>query len=97
MAEMRTLFLESHNASIDFAAAKQLASKAAEENLEEPLLLSWYDGLRDMESPSGVSECHDQCEVPGCVEYAENRGGVLVVNIDKGNYLFCYRELGEFA
>ena len=82
---------------VDFQRAKDAAVRQAEATLEDAILLSWYDKIRDMESPSGVSECHDACDVPGAVEYAENRGGRLIVNINSGDYLFCYRELDEFA
>lgn len=94
---MKTIQLTTEDKTVDFAKAKTLANATAASELEEPVLLSWFDKLRDRESPHGVSECHNQCEIPGCVEYAANRGGKLVVDIDQGNYLFCYRELGEFA
>lgn len=82
---------------LDFNQAKRLADAAAAALLDEPLLLSWHDRQRGMESPQGVSECHVGCAVPGAVDYAANRGGRLVVNIGQGAYLFCYRPLGEFA
>ena len=94
---METLHIRWEGATLGFSAAKRLADGAAEVLLQEPILLSWYDKLRDVESPAGVSECHSQCDVPGCVDYAANRGGTLLVDIDGGNYLFCYRPLGEFS
>jgi len=85
------------DATPEFTTAKDIADQKADELLEEPILLSWYDQVRDREYPSGVSECHEQCDIPGCVEYAQSRDGKLIVNINQGQYLFCYRELGEFA
>ena len=94
---MKTVFLNEENQELSFSQAKILANDTADSQLEEPVMLSWYDQVRDMESPSGVSECHQDCDIPGCVEYAQSRGGALIVNIANGKYLFCYRELGEFA
>ncbi|MBU2644662.1 AF1514 family protein [bacterium] len=94
---MKKIVLKSTDKNSDFTQAKLLAEETAAVELEEPVLLSWYDAIRDRESPSGVSECHSDCDVPGCVEYAQNRGGRLIVDIDNGSYLFCYRELGEFS
>lgn len=94
---MKTIMRDSHSNETEFSAAKQLAEETAAAQLDEPILLSWYDKKRDKESPSGVSECHTDCDVPGCIEYAQSRGGHLVVDIDQGDFLFCYRELGEFA
>lgn len=93
---MKTVHLEIDNESLDFSRARLKAEESADAALEDPVLLSWYDRIRDRESPSGVSECHDGCEIPGCVEYAQSRGGELVVNINQGTFLFCYRNLGEF-
>jgi hypothetical protein len=81
----------------DFAQAKRLADAVAAERVEEPLLLSWFDRGRGVESPAGVSECHRGCATPGYVDYAAARGGALVVDIGQGAYVFCYRPLGEFA
>jgi hypothetical protein len=82
---------------LDFNQAKRLADALAAERVDEPLLLSWYDRARDLESPAGVNECHRHCATPGFVAYAANRGGVLLVDVAHGAYVFCYRPLGEFA
>ena len=93
---MQTLNLD-YAETLDFIRAKQLADSVAGVLVDEPMLLSWYDRQRDIESPAGVSECHVGCEVRGCVDYARHRGGALCVDINRGEYLFCYRPLGEFA
>lgn len=59
--------------------------------------MSWYDREKDQESPAHASECHGSCEVPGYVEYAQNRGAELKVVVDDGAFVFCFRPLGEFA
>ncbi len=94
---MKTLRIDWGNSALDFDRAKKLADAAAEELVEEPILLSWYDRLRDLESPRGVTECHRSCNVPGYVEYAMSRGGTLIIDVADGAYVFCYRPLGEFA
>lgn len=94
---METLHVQWDGPALAFAPAKRLADAAAEALLQEPLLLSWYDRQRDIESPAGVSECHSHCETRGCVDYAASRGGRLLVDIGHGSYLFCYRPLGEFS
>lgn len=94
---METVRIEWSGAAPDFNQAKRLADAAAGERVEEPILLSWYDRLRDLESPRGVNECHKSCPEPGYLQYAENRGGSLIVDVADGAYVFCYRPLGEFA
>lgn len=94
---MKTLLIKWDGLTLDFNRAKKLADAAAEKLVEEPILLSWYDRPRDLESPRGVNECHRSCNVPGYVEYAMSRGGVLIVDVADGAYVFCYRPLGEFA
>ena len=79
------------------SGARALADEVANREVEEPMLLSWYDRDRDFESPAHASECHDACDEPGYLEYAKSRGAVLRVEIDGGRFVFCYRDLGEFA
>jgi hypothetical protein len=81
----------------DFAAAKALADAAAAQRLDGPICLSWYDRANDRESPAHAGECHVDCEMPGYVEYAVTRGAELKIVVGGGDYVFCYRPLGEFA
>lgn len=85
------------NSECDFNGAKRLAEASAEERMADPVLLSFFDRERNIESPQGVSECHRDCAIPGYVEYAQTRGGTLVVDVNDGAYIFCYRPLGEFS
>lgn len=94
---MERVLIEGGDVPLDFNRAKCLADALAAARVEYPLLLSWYDRGRDLESPAGVNECHRHCATPGYVAYAENRGGTLLVDVAHGAYVFCYRPLGEFA
>jgi hypothetical protein len=93
---MRTIQLDTNGAA-DFLSAKQAADDLARRELTDPVCLSWHDAESGRESPAHVSECHTDCDIPGSVEYAENRGGELAVVVDDGRFTFCYRSLGEFA
>jgi hypothetical protein len=81
---------------VDYAGAKALADGTATALLGESTCLSWYDRDRDYESPAGATECHDGCPVPGYIDYAANRGATLLVDIDDGRFVFCYRSVAEF-
>lgn len=95
---MNILYLSTAILPLDFSAAKRLADAIASHILtEEAILLSWYDRERNYESPAHVSECHQNCETPGYWDYALNRGGELVIDIEAGKFVFCYRRLGEFG
>jgi hypothetical protein len=75
---------------LDFEQRLRLANGMAQALLGEAMLLSWYDRDRDMESPRGVSECHDACASRGAIDYALNRGADLVLDFDGGRFVFCY-------
>ncbi len=82
---------------LDFHMASTLSEDIAHRLLGENSCLSWYDRLRDHECPAGVSECHDVCEIPGYLEYAETRGAQLKVDINQGTFVFCFRSVEEFS
>ena len=94
---LKTVAIDSGRNEADFATAKRLADAIAAETLDEPVCLSWFDRAADRESPAHASECHGDCEMPGCVEYAVTRGASLEVVVDGGAFVFCYRPIGEFA
>lgn len=89
--------LELELADCDLNAAKRAADAAASSLLVDPICLAWVDLATGRESPAHASECHGDCEIPGAVEYARNRGAELEVVVDGGRYLFSYRSPGEFA
>lgn len=93
---MQTLYVTGW--TVDFNQAKQLADANADVLLNgEAVLLSWYDRDRDFESPAHASECHTDCDIPGYIDYAANRGATLKVDIKQGRFVFCYMPLGEFG
>jgi hypothetical protein len=93
---MRTLHIASAEIALDFDAAIKLATAIADNLVGENMLLSWYDRDRDLESPRGVSECHEGCPVKGFWDYALNHGAELAVNFDDGRLVFCFQPLGKF-
>jgi hypothetical protein len=100
MAEraVNTLYLTSDAISLDFSQAKRAADAVAHALLGENVCMSWYDRILDREAPAHVSDCRDNSrEVPGYVEYAQSRGAELMVDVAGGDFVFCYRRLGEFA
>ncbi len=92
---MKTLHLDAAELGLDFNACLRLAEAAATHLLGESMLLSFYDRDRNIESPNGVSECHQGCATPGWIDYAANRGGTLVVDFERGRHVFCFMPLGD--
>jgi len=88
---VKTLGIDTAELGLDFNAALKLATSIARQQLgEETMLLSWYDRERDLESPAGVSECHEGCATKGSWDYALNRGARLAVEFDSGRFYFCF-------
>jgi len=87
---MKTLRLDTTELDLDFNASLRLATAIAQQLGEDTMLLSWYDRERDLESPAGVSECHEGCATKGSWDYALNRGARLVVEFDSGRFFFCF-------
>lgn len=74
----------------DYLEAMRLANQEAQKQLQEPMLLSWYDRDRDFESPQHASECHQQSAVPGYVDYGIYHGATLKIDIEGGRFVFFY-------
>ncbi len=88
---MKTLRLDTAELGLDFNASLKLATTIAQRQLgDETMLLSWYDRERDLESPAGVSECHEGCATKGSWDYALNRGARLAAEFDSGRFFFCF-------
>ena len=88
---MKTLRIDAAELDLDFNAALKLATAIARQQLgTETMLLSWFDRERDLESPAGVSECHEGCATRGSWDYALNRGARLAVEFDTGRLFFCF-------
>jgi hypothetical protein len=92
---MKTLHLDAAELDLDFNTCLKLAEVNAEHLLGATMLLSFYDRDRNLESPNGVSECHQGCATPGWIDYAANRGGTLIVNFQQGRFVFCFMPLGD--
>ena len=81
-------------APADYREAMALAELQAQEKLQAPMLLSWYDRDRDFESPQHSSECHLDSATPGYVDYAHHHGATLKVDIEAGRFVFYYLDAG---
>jgi hypothetical protein len=92
---MKTLRIDASGWPLDFAGRLRLAGAVADSLLGEAMLLSWYDRDRDLESPRGVSECHEACAAQGAMDYARNRGAQLAVDFEAGRFVFCYLGSGS--
>lgn len=93
---MKTLHIASKEIVLDFDAAIKLATVIADNLTGDNMLLSWYDRDRDLESPRGVSECHEGCAIKGFWDYGLNHGAELAVDFDDGRFVFCFQPLGKF-
>lgn len=95
---MKTVAVRSNDIEIDFYQAKAIAEATASTLLGEATCLSWFDREKNQEAPAHVSECHDaSCEIPGYIDYASSRGAELKVDVGGGDFVFCYRSVGEFT
>lgn len=92
---MKEIEIHTKSAPDDYCAAQKIADGIAEKELGEFMLLSWYDKDRDFESPQHSSECHLDSAVPGYVDYGQNHGAVLKVDINDGRFVYFYRSLAD--
>ncbi len=76
----------------DYQAAMQQANSIADKQLEDKMLLSWYDRDRDFESPQHASECHADSAIPGYVDYGIYHGASLKIDFQQGRFVFFYRD-----
>lgn len=83
--------IQNDNSGLDFQAARDLAREKVAELFDDAMLLSWYDGKRDVAYPD--RECGPGGK-PAWILYAESRGGDLSVDINAGEYVFIF--LGLF-
>ncbi len=78
------------NPDLEFAAAKDMAKQRARELCTDPMLLSWFQGKTGESYPN--MECGPG-DKPAWITYAESRGGDLVIDINRGQYIFIYLSL----
>jgi len=88
MKNAETIRIRLDETAVCFDAARKRADDAAGKRLKEPLLVAWYDGVREIGHPD-VHECTDR---PGWMTYAESRGGGITVDVNDGRYILIYAE-----
>jgi len=79
--------IEADTPDLDFAEAKNIARQRAKEHCPDPMLLSWFQGKTGESYPN--MECGPG-DKPAWITYAESRGGDLVIDINRGQYIFIY-------
>ena len=72
-----------------FPLARALAETLATSQLNEPMLIAWYDGQKGEEHPA-VPECQHK---PGWLAYAEGHGGRLRVDVNEGEFSFIFADV----
>jgi hypothetical protein len=75
---------------LDFTIARLLSDEKANELIENPMLMGWYDRTTGRFSPN-VTCCSEH--KPGWVVYAESRGGNLSVTVNDEQFVFIYADL----
>ena len=89
-SNVKTISLNPAPSPSDYLEAMKIANTIADEELEDHMLLSWYDKDRDFESPQHASECHANSPLPGYVDYGVYHGATLKVDIEDGRFVFFY-------
>ncbi|HEX19873.1 MAG TPA: hypothetical protein ENG78_03525 [Acidiferrobacteraceae bacterium] len=87
---LRTINIECKQAELDYAGAQSAAEARAKTELQQPMLIAWYDGQKQQEHPE-VPECLHK---PGWLAYADGHGGVLRIDINDGEFSFVYADAG---
>ncbi len=90
VANILTVALQPKQQVTDYLQARQLADTEAAKQLNEYMLMSWYDRDRNFESPQSAGECHEGCPTPGYVDYGLHHGAALRVDIENGRFVFFY-------
>jgi len=82
--------IKTDNPELEFAEAKDMAKQRAKALCSDPMLLSWFEGKTGASYPN--MECGPG-DKPAWITYAESRGGDLVIDINRGQYIFIYLAL----
>ena len=96
LSGIEQVMLEPQPPLADYREAMALANREAERRLGENMLLSWYDRDRDFESPQHAGECHLDSVTPGYVDYGVHHGATLMIDIERGRFVFFYLGLDDF-
>jgi hypothetical protein len=89
----KTIDLIITGTTLKYATPRSLADNLAEDALDEPMIVAWYDGIKKQEHPF-VPECQHK---PGWVAYAEGHNGKLQININQDEYRFIYADVNSDA
>ena len=81
------IIIKAADSNLEFANAKDMAKRKAQEICEDPMLLSWYQGNTGESYPN--LECGPG-DKPAWIVYAESRGGDITIDINQGYYIFIY-------
>lgn len=73
---------------LSFSDARERAESEARKRSSDPMLLAWYEGGTGRHSPT-VECCSER--KPGWLVYAEARGGDIVVDVNREEYVFVFR------
>jgi len=77
--------------SLNYSSARSISETVADQVIEDPMCIAWYDGQKQEEHPA-VAECQHK---PGWLAYAEGHGGRLQVNLNQGEFIFIYAAMTE--
>ena len=83
----RLIPIRCEDGKLDFESARDMARNRAAEQCDDPMLLAWYDGRRNVSYPD--RECGPGGK-PAWIQYAESRGADLSVDINDGQYVFLF-------
>jgi len=71
--------------NLDFSKAQEIAKVKALDRCDNPMILSWKNGITGDYYPK--YKCGDNSK-PFWISYAEGRGANLIVDFNKGEYVF---------
>jgi hypothetical protein len=80
--------LKIEDPALDFPQARQHAERRARELCASPMLLAWFDATTGRYSPDLICCGEDR---PTWLIYAETRGGDLIIDINREEFVFIYR------
>ena len=78
---------------LDFEKAMALAKEKAREISDNPMLLSWYQGKTNEYSPKFAC---GKTNTPPWIQYAQARGGNLIIVVNNFEFVFIYLDLPSF-
>jgi Domain of unknown function (DUF5619) len=86
---MVTVQITVRGLGLDYEKSKSFADLTVSHLSKESMIVSWYDGQKNIEHPS-VPECQHK---PGWISYAEGHGGNVKIDINDGEFVFIYNTM----